>query len=190
MAILVAITLAGVGYFFIINRPKPQVLPPENTPPVIEGIDTSDWQTYRDETLGFEIKMPKEWVRRLRDVGPQPNDENEFWRDQVGAVEFIPSYQKGFPQFLITIKDSDITLENAIGVVALNKEHQDLIVDGLPAKRDILERKGEFPDYREMVVVKNSRRYYFFEFNASETDINKDVLIWNEILKTFKPISQ
>ena len=55
-------------------------------------IDTSDWKTYRNETMGFEVKYPNTWhVRQITGIGPEsvsldetpqvgkPNVSVQFW---------------------------------------------------------------------------------------------------------------
>ena len=187
VAILVAITLAGVGYFFIINKLKPKVLPPVNTPPKTEEIDTSDWQTYRNETLGFEIKMPKEWVKSGEDIGLQPNLEDEFWQDQVGGAHFNSLFRAPISaQFNVRVKDSDLTMDD-FGF----RGNQDFIINGLNARRRLSDYRNDIPtrrSYDEFVLIKKNERYYNFIFSASADNIEQDIKIWNVILKTFRPI--
>lgn len=67
----VALLLIGGGFFFW-QRTHPAIAPvspPVVTEPTVESakptdtpIDTSDWQTYRNEELGIEFKYPKEYV--------------------------------------------------------------------------------------------------------------------------------
>ncbi len=186
--ILIAVLLTGIGYFGVFKAKK-IVEPFVNTSSKTEVIDTSDWQTYRNETLGFEIKMPKDWTGGYY-LGRRIPDDPEFWQDQVGGADFNGLFRgTSSPQFSVRVKDSDLTLDRFINVVGINREHQNIFIAGLPAKQDILDgRKDKYPNYREIIVTKNGQRNYVFYFDASDTDINRDILIWNEILKTFKPI--
>ena len=186
LAVLAAITLAGVGYFFIINKPKPEILPPVNITPKAEEIDTSDWRVYRSEEMGFEMKIPKTFEKRQEEVGPQPNIEDEFWREQVGTVSFyVP---KGGPQFRIMVKDANLNLDEFARRVGFGKK-ENVLINNLPAIRYFLDgRKDKYPSYREALLLKNDNRYYYFEFSASDDDIDGDTDVWNKIISTFKPI--
>ncbi len=69
--ILIALTLftAGLAYGLLILSQKDNNLSWEtlinhNEPVVINGeIDTSGWETYRNEEYGWEIKYPKDWTK-------------------------------------------------------------------------------------------------------------------------------
>lgn len=39
-----------------------------------QPIDTSDWQTYRNEELGFEMKIPPSWKDYRVETRPSPNN--------------------------------------------------------------------------------------------------------------------
>lgn len=193
LVVLVTITLAGVGYFLYINKPKQEVLPPVNTPPKIEEIDTSDWQMYRNEKLGFEIKMPKEWVKSGESIGSQPNLEDEFWQEQVGGASFDGHFDestKSSPQFYLRAKDSDLTIKE-FGDNADLGESIDIFINNLPAKKSVHDaRPRGSNDYQERILIKNRNRYYYFEFFAGITNIPEDIKVWNEIITTFKPTSK
>lgn len=53
IAIGVVILVVVLGAIFL--TPKDQLAEPAVTPAI---IDTSSWQTYRDESIGFEFKYP------------------------------------------------------------------------------------------------------------------------------------
>lgn len=61
----------------IVNTPKNEI---DTIQDLIDGeytfepIDTTNWKTYRNEKMGFEMKVPKNWY--VRDLS-QSNDERE-----------------------------------------------------------------------------------------------------------------
>lgn len=181
---LVAILLIGIGYFGVFKA-KRQPQPPVNIPPKTEEIDISDWQTYRNETLGFEIKMPKEWVKSGEDIGPQPNLEDEFWQDQVGGVSFRVSMTEGHPQFSVRIKDTDNTMDG----FGFSINSEDIVINGFPTRRRTAFPEGRSKIYSDFVLIRNEIRHYKIEFRSSINPPKEEIEIWNAILKTFKPIS-
>lgn len=57
LVIVVALVVVGAVWAFNTNR----AVAPENGVVQNGEVDTSDWQTYRNEELGFEFRYPKEW---------------------------------------------------------------------------------------------------------------------------------
>ena len=64
-------------------------------------IDTTSWQTYRNEEFGFEVKYPKEWFNNIDEEG------NKKYQAFGGSYVFSNQYVQNFQRdFNITQKDS------------------------------------------------------------------------------------
>lgn len=66
ISIIIFLLLVGVAVFWVVKeakeRKEQQIIQQQYQERQSEEIDTSDWQTYRDEEYGFEVKYPKDWV--------------------------------------------------------------------------------------------------------------------------------
>lgn len=49
---------------------------------VFTPVDTSDWQTYRNEEVGFEVKIPKDW--EMREIHKEEGKSINLWFSQKG----------------------------------------------------------------------------------------------------------
>ncbi len=58
LVFLIALAGSIVAWF---NIPLPLPSPAAHAPAVERPLDTSDWKTYRNEELGFAIKLPPRW---------------------------------------------------------------------------------------------------------------------------------
>jgi len=75
--IVLVLIIAGAYWLWQNNKPQPQPYPHTNQntqgiqePEVITSdIDTSDWQTYKNEELGFEFRYPKTWEYIVEESG-------------------------------------------------------------------------------------------------------------------------
>ncbi len=59
------IIILTIGIFVLQNQPQEVIEVPEeqgeNVENASEQVDTANWQAYRNEEYGFEVKVPEEW---------------------------------------------------------------------------------------------------------------------------------
>ncbi len=189
LAFPIAILLFGSGCFFIYKYGDRLGLNlVSKVAPAKEAKKEEPWQTYYGWPKGFEIQIPPAWSKNFEHDGPRPALKDKFWRDQIGEVEFLASATSTDPaKFKVTIKDSNLALSEVMEKVSIGRIEAPILADGLEMARSIDDqRAGEKPAYREMVVLKNGKRYFFFDFWAGSENIEAGIADWNKILPTFK----
>ena len=89
---------------------KPQVKPSEEVPPEeFPADETVNWQTYRSEQLGYEIKYPLDWVLydRTREINirheKKDSDLKEIYVEMTTSKERIVYIREGEPEEPIVI---------------------------------------------------------------------------------------
>ncbi len=190
--VLILTILAG-GFWYLKNQDQDQEVDAvENSLIVasekidnyeIESLDISDWETYRNENLGFEVKYPEEFSVKLdnsfvflskdcpllkkEDLEIQMKCELEreivFSTTSVGMEDFIKNYENDF--------NEGVPLTRI-------KSQKNYTLDGVPGK--ILEgTAAEGSGGNDYIFVTKNNMNYIVSYNQY-SDIN------SKIVSTFK----
>jgi len=192
--IILLVTIAIIGIAFWICSVK-DIVSPQN--------ETADWNTYRNEEYGFEIKYPKEWYQDEKQSDPRKSyfaDKKEFdiirfssnkefleWPGQEGLIkidlisDFDEDLQIWFDKASVPCK------ECAPGPPSFDSY---ITIDSKPAIKAIQNFPGT-AGYIEVFCAKDNIRYDFtLELPDTENKflilINHYENIFNQVLSTFR----
>ncbi|MEK7130128.1 MAG: hypothetical protein AAB793_00565 [Patescibacteria group bacterium] len=101
-----------------------------------QPIDTSDWQTYRNEEMGFEVKYPEGW--RVEEGGIGNNIINFFPPNKSSGYEY-----SGDIHIVILENSKNLSLEKYYGegemiranLFVATRENYPINISGIPARR-------------------------------------------------------
>lgn len=168
---------------------EPQKTVSETTSP---EIDISDWNTYRNDEYGFEVKYPRDWivVKRLKDyVGFSPVKSKE-WYSEEGAISIniLPNPKKytlqKFYRFYSLDQNQQLRELDVRKIVYPRYEHSNIIesttVDEIPSVKfsDVL---GEAP----VNIISVTYKDIIMEISAHYVS-KKDIALFNHVVSTFK----
>ena len=160
-----------------------------------DQFDTSDWQTYRNEEFGFEVKYPEEWK------------ENKTRFDDLAIFE-SPERQKTSPAFpqdnqaIMSVQVySDKNMQEEIDIEKLGARiidknasiiESEIFIDDIIAKQtELLYQRSEDNKYLEISTYLNYKNnlYIIHLLLTSITDQNieeETINIYNSFLSSFK----
>ena len=140
-------------------------------------LDISDWETYRNEELGFEVKYPENWEVLER-------TKNEF-SDNPGFV-FLPKERQKIDDrgtYLFIQKKQEVSLENDNNKF-INNNIVGLIVDYKLGVWDESRKKLDNRDVLQKYLYKGDIFYYSI-YNPSSD--NKELQeVFEQIVLSFK----
>ncbi len=128
--ILLAITAGNLAFKineFIYNNKASSNYTSSNRKGYQKEIQVKNWQTYRNERYGFEVKYPENFKHKSL------NKNDELWID-LAPEENLKSGQ--VEKISIVLKEKALDLKNIIGLVGERINKEDLIkqvIDGRPA---------------------------------------------------------
>lgn len=179
------------------EKPKEEI-PKESVSPKIEEvspiseIDATDWKTYKNEVLRFEIKYPDKW--RVKD--------KVFEELVQGQISFV----KGFTSDVGLSIGVNIYTERGFGFEFLS-QGKEIVVEGMKVYPTIFKIGNENLIYLDMCFYGDQENmgycpqgmgnfYYQFSFycgeKGSKEEIEKDECnrLFNQIVQTFRFIEK
>jgi len=145
----------------------PSVIPSPSPSAVAD--ETKDWQTYKNEQYGFEVRYPGDWTLAQNNT--------------VSKDEEISMLKNGSVAFHVSISQAKTTLDdwtNKLKTETSSKEN--LIFNGLPAVKMVFNDFPGAPNTESYYFIKNNN-LYSLSFTVPAV---VDTLTENQILSTFK----
>jgi len=158
--IIVVLLAGGVFAWFQFMRPAE------------EAAQNADWQTYRNEEWGFEIRHPGN-VRP--EVAPNIQDDPRF------SVKFTDNTIR---YFTVTIFGGEEDMEGHVRLYAIENTERKILIDNVEGSQFYVDNMEEgAPDILNALVRNRDRLYVFTSFRGQEE-------LFNQMLGTFRFIER
>jgi len=182
--IIVGVLIICGGGYYLFTQKLTQSQQSISTPQPTTQDETADWQIYRNEKYGFEIKYPNDW--QLEDLS---NESISYCNITINGPESNTSYSGLYSLCLAIDENTDKLSVQDIDVVQRYTKKEQFLFNGLEA----VEFNGVFAfDRSEDIIYIISKEYIFaFSFPSAEENSNfsepvKNNTIARKILSTFK----
>ena len=170
IVLLISVIITGVLFGFVfLAKQQPQQEPAigGSDPPM---LDISDWQTYRNDEFGFEVKRPIEWiVENTNVVNPKSRSSFEITKNENSDNLSLDEWFR------------QATMVSGRPTVKATAERT--IINGMPAYMLETELSPPNPLF-EVVAIANSQSNIFSIHAYYE--VQEDIETLNQILSTFR----
>ena len=200
LLVAIAVLIAGAVLLFGGAVTNPLKVAEQEQQPTISSeddqeaqtLDTSDWQTYRSEEFGFEVKYPEGWFRYTPDGSGacMPGSQDV----KITILSRSSLQNCGFVAEQLPPADADITVwafENEWQDVnsILSGPKENVAIGGIHAIRYIFTEESERPNIQasRFYFNYNGKGYLIF-VQQSDLQGNYDAL-YDQILSTFQFIN-
>lgn len=157
-------------------------------------VDTSTWKMYRNEELGFEMKVPVEWGEPVFLSKTDASDSRNFpfWMREIDGLSFRNDH--------IDIMFASEYSSSTVGTYAKRfglERGRERVVNGMLAYEEITKEViptsvgNEVHSVADAVVVRGKDRGYFFDarvFSEDEQEIDRLIAEWFVALGTFRSL--
>lgn len=169
-----------------------------------QDVDMSDWKTYRNEELGFEMKIPPEWgsaevwMQQEPQVHPETDEDTLFplFYDAVGRIDWRQETANSFVEITGVVKNSTstISLGEASALIGISYDESQVVrMNGCEAIMKSTSNpppkfKQNFGAYDSMLIKCD---HSFFQLNADIVATSQEVgekykHDWIKAVSTFK----
>lgn len=154
-------------------------------------LDVTKWKDYREENLGFDIKIPPEWANDRISEGAGGGDELGLTKYQIGEA----TWTNEDIRFTLIPRKTDLPLQNLNSELRFDYGKNNVQINGLPALRNTSDFHfaGSAYQYHDAILIKKGDRAYTFEIDMMADDEGQAAKMkqaWDQVIASFQPISQ
>lgn len=193
ICILIISMLVIITIFDCVKETKrPPISFPETiTQKEVPTDKTTNWQTYRNEKFGYEIKYPADWISTEEGHPTAYLSRKDFSKTDKSIGKIAGQYGgEKWPDYLFSIIVQDESGKEYWGITGIEADDEVIIDSSGPEIKGLVYKTllGIPSTIGEIVKIVKGEYVYYITFGGSgisETD-QKNLDIFHEILATFK----